>query len=96
MVYPERCSIISFSPESVIKVSELQDEIEELEEDLLEFQRDYTLQMEEIAATQRLLSMSSQPYQMLHEQSKMVNTGKNYEDVGSKQKRRKLSIPAGS
>ena len=91
IVYLNRSSIISFSPDDVIKVSELQEEIEELEEDLAEFRHDFTLAMEELAVTQEAIEhMSSQLNLVLLERSEVVNTGKTYEDVGSKQKRRKL------
>ena len=92
MVYLNQCSVLSFSSECVIKVSELQEEIEELEEDLAELQQDFTLAMEELAATQEAVEhMSSQLNQVLLERREMVNRGKIYEDVGSKQQRRKLS-----
>lgn len=92
MVYLNQCSILSFSPECVIKISELQEEIEELEEDLAELQQDFTLAMEELATTQEAIEhISSQLNQVLLVRHEMINKGKIYEDVGSKQQSKKLS-----
>ena len=67
----------------------MQEEIEELEEDLAELQQDFTLAMEELAATQEAVEhTSSQLNQVLLERREMVNRGKIYEDVGSKQQRK--------
>ena len=91
-MYLNQSSIISFSPEHVIKVPELQEEIEELEEDLAELRQDFSLAIEELAATQDAIEhMSLQLKQVLLEQCEVVNTGKVYEDGGAKQKRRKLT-----
>ena len=97
--YLKRSSIIPFSSEHVLKVSELQEEVEELQEeveelqqDLSELQQDFTLAIEELAASQESLEhMTSKLNEVLLERSDMVNTGKSYDDLSSRQKRRKLS-----
>lgn len=92
MAYLSRSSILSFPSEHVVKVPELQEEIEELEEDLAELQQDFTLAIEELAATQEAIEhMSSKLNEVLLERSEVVNTGKSYDDLGSRQKRRRLS-----
>lgn len=97
--YLLRSSIIPFSSEHVLKVSELQEEVEEmqkeveeLQQDLSELQQDFTLAIEELAASQESVEhMTSQLNQVLIERSDMVNRGKIYDDLSSRQQRRKLS-----
>ena len=94
--YLKRSSIISFSSEQVLKVQEeveeLQEEVEELQEDLSELQHDFTLAIEELAASQESLeSVTSQLNGVLLERRNMVNTGRSYDDLSSRQKRRKLA-----
>ena len=91
IMYLTRRPIISFSSDYVIKVSELQEEIQDLEEDLSELQQDFTLAIEELAASQESVEhMTSKLNEVLLEQREMVNTGKAYDDLSSRQKRRKL------
>ena len=92
IMYLTRSSIISFSSDHVIKVSEPQEEIQDLEEDLSELQQDFTLAIEELAASQESVEhMTSKLNEVLLERREMVNTGKAYDDLSSRQKRRKLS-----
>ena len=93
IVYLNHSSILSISSEHVIKVHELQEEIKELEEDLVELRQDFTLAIEELAATQEAIEhMSSKLKEVLLERSMVAtNTCKIYDDLGSRQKRRKLS-----
>ena len=97
--YLRRSSVIAFSSEQVLKVSELQEEVtelqeevEELQQDLSELQHDFTLAIEELAASQESLEhMTSKLNEVLLERSDMVNRGKSYDDLSSRQKRRKLA-----
>lgn len=90
--YLTRSSIVPFSSEHVLKVSELQEEVEELQEDLSELQQDFTLAIEELAASQESLEhMTSKLNEVLHERSDMVNRGRCYDDLSSRQKKRKLA-----
>ena len=87
--YLKRSSIIPFSSVLVLKVSELQEEVEELQQDLSEL---FTLAIEELAASQESLKhMTSKLNEVLLERSDMVNTGMIYDELSSRQKKRKLS-----
>ena len=89
--YLKRSSITSFPSDHVLKVSELQEEVEELQQDLSELQQDFTLAIEELAASQESVEhMTSKLNEVLLERREMVNTGKAYDDLSSRQKRRKL------
>ena len=91
-MYLNQSSVISFSPEHVIKVSELQEKIEWLEEDLAELEQDFTLAIEELAATQKpIKDMSSKLNEVLLKRSEMGNMGKAYDNLSIRQKKRKLS-----
>ena len=99
MAYLKRSCIIPFSSEHVLKVSELQEEVEELQEQVEELQeqveelqQDFTLAIEELATSQESLEhMTSKLNDVLLERSDMVNAGKSYDDLSSRQKRRKLA-----
>ena len=91
MEFLNRNSIIAVSHHDIIKVPQLQEEIEQLEDQIADLEHDFTLAMEELVHSQEAVEhMSTQLNQVLRERDEVVNTGRAYEDVGAKQKKRKL------
>ena len=70
----------------------LQEENDELREENDALNRDFTLAIEELSATQEAAEhMTMQLNRVLAERSDVVNKGSTYDEVGTRQKKRKLS-----
>ena len=98
MTYLARPSLVSFPSDCVIQVSKLQEENgvlqenDELREENDALNRDFTLAIEELSATQEAAEhMTLQLNRVLAERSEVVNKGSTYDEVGTRQKKRKLS-----
>ena len=92
MEYLKLTSSISVSHDDVIKTATLQADIIDLEEEVAELQSDLTNAMEELVLCQDAVQhMTSQLNQVFTERDELVNKGSPYEDVGAKQKKRKLA-----
>ena len=73
-------------------IPQLQQEVEELRDQVADLEYDLTHAMEELVDSQEAISnMSRQLNQVLLERDDVVNAGKAYDDVGPKQKKRKLA-----
>lgn len=73
-------------------IPQLQQEVEELQDQVDDLEYDLTCAMEELLDSQdAITNMSRQLNQVLLERDDVVNAGKAYDDVGAKQKKRKLA-----
>ena len=73
-------------------IPQLQHEVEELQDQVAELEYDLTRAMEELVENHdAITTMHRQLNQALHERDDVVNAGKLYDDVGTRQKKRKLA-----
>ena len=73
-------------------IPQLQYEVEELQDQVAELEYDLTRAMEELVENHdAITTMRRQLNQALHERDDVVNAGKLYDDVGTRQKKRKLA-----
>ena len=85
-------SVLPVCSDDVVKVQQLQEQVDELQDYVIELETDLNLALEEVVQTQEAVEcMSRQLSQVLVERDAMVNTGRKYEDVGARQKKRKLA-----
>ena len=85
-------SVLPVCSDDVVKVQQLQEQVDELQDYVIELETDLNLALEEVVQTQEAVEcMSRQLSRVLVERDAMVNTGRKYKDVGARQKKRKLA-----